>query len=331
MIDKKNQVLYLDSLEIGFSGKTLLPPINTSASAGELIAVIGRNGIGKSTLLRTILGLQSPVAGRITVNGMEFSTYERLELAKIFGYISTELVNVSNMRVYDLVELGRFPHTNWLGLLSREDHSAVDEALSRTGMLSFSERYISELSDGERQKVMISRILAQNTDIMLMDEPTAFLDITGKFDIIKLMHDLTREGRTIIFSTHDFNVALTQADKIWLLLHDRLVEGAPEDLMISGAFDHLFESDIIGFNSDNGTFIFRNNTMGEIFIEGEGILKFWTEQAIKRNGFTLSEKITVPYIKILSSNTPKWYLVFNEIEFTFDSLYDLVQELFNKS
>ena len=149
--------------------------------------------------------------------GKNIYDYSRLDLAREVGYISTEIVKVSNMRVFDLVALGRFPHTNWIGKLEQKDNEHISDAIEKTSMTAFRHKYVSELSDGERQKVMIARILAQDTDIMIMDEPTAFLDIGSKFEILHLLHDLSRKSqKTIIFSTHDLHMAVSQADKIWL-------------------------------------------------------------------------------------------------------------------
>ena len=166
-----------------------------------------------------------------------------MDLAQKVGYISTEIVKVSNMRVYDLVALGRFPHTNWIGKIDMKDHEAIMDAIEKTSMKPLYRKFVSELSDGERQKAMIARILAQDTGIMIMDEPTAFLDIGSKYEILHLMHHLSdKSNKTIIFSTHDLQMAISQSDKIWLILDNELIEGAPEDLMIAGAFDHLFDS-----------------------------------------------------------------------------------------
>jgi iron complex transport system ATP-binding protein len=325
----RKKILALESLRIGYySGKNenvLLPPLNASAARGELIAVIGRNGIGKSTLLRTLTGLQPPLGGDIICDGKNITDYSRTELAQKVGYISTEIVKVSNMSVYDLVSLGRFPHTNWMGKTGVKDQEVISDALEKTSMLPFSNKFISQLSDGERQKAMIARILAQDTGIMIMDEPTAFLDVASKYEILHLMHTLSGTGdKTIIFSTHDLQMALGQADKIWLILDDRLIEGAPEDLMISGAFDHLFTSSKIMFNSEDGTFSFRNEPRGSIFLEGEGTKRWWTEKAINRAGFILSQNKKLPFIKIPSENNSCWQLTTHSAVEDFQSVYDLI-------
>lgn len=325
-------ILTLDSLKIGYvSGrreKVLLPPINATANKGELIAVIGKNGIGKSTLLRTIAGLQLPLGGKILYSGKNIHEYSRIDLAQKVGYISTEIVKVSNMSVYDLVSIGRFPHTNWLGKVDKRNHNAIMDALEKTGLSGFRNRFVAELSDGERQRTMIARILAQDTGLMVMDEPTAFLDIGSKYEILHLMHLLSnRNDKAIIFSTHDLHMAVSQADKIWLILDNELIEGAPEDLMIRGAFDHLFDSSPVKFNSDNGVFSFRSEEMGSIYLEGKGILRHWTEKAVNRVGFSVSEEMTTPYITVPSKNNKMWHLCSGESSKEFGSVYDLIRWL----
>lgn len=329
---KLNKILSLNLLKIGYvsgsSRTVLLPPLNASAKKGELIAVIGRNGIGKSTLLRTMTGLQEPLGGEIYYDGRGIRGYSRTDLARKVGYISTETVKATNMRVYDLVSLGRYPHTNWFGKISLIDHEKILDALEKTSMSAFRDRLISELSDGERQKTMIARILAQDTDIMVMDEPTAFLDIGSKYEIFHLLHQLSQKGKkTIIFSTHDLQMAISQSDKIWLIIDNQLREGAPEDLMIDGAFDHLFESSSLHFNSETGTFSFMEEEKGSFYIEGDGVEKHWTEEAVRRAGFSISATKTTPYIKVISGTMNSWKVISEKQEKAFSSIYDLISGL----
>jgi iron complex transport system ATP-binding protein len=324
------EILSLDALKIGYrsgkSKKILLPPITSTAHRGELIAVLGRNGIGKSTLLRTLTGLQQPLGGDISYYGKTISGYSGMELAQKVGYISTEIVKVSNMRVYDLVALGRFPHTNWIGKIESEDRQKIDDALAKTSMQAFSMKFVSHLSDGERQKVMIARLLAQDTSIMIMDEPTAFIDIAGKYEILQLMHTLTYSSdKTIIYSTHDLQMAINQSDKIWLILENELIEGAPEDLMIAGAFDRLFDSSFVNFNSGDGTFSFSNNKKGSIYIEGEGDMRAWTEKAVRRAGFSISREKTIPYIIIPSGKDTFWKYSGESYTHECISIYELIK------
>ena len=331
---KKNlsQILIIESLRIGYTkGKQeniLLPPLNASAMKGELIAVIGKNGIGKSTLLRTLSGLQPSLGGNILYGDRNIENFSRMELAQKVGYISTETVKVSNMNVYDLVSMGRFPHTDWTGRIDTPNHEAILDAMERTGMKSLSWRLVSELSDGERQRAMISRLLAQDTDIMIMDEPTAFLDIGNKYEILHLMHNLSQKSeKTIIFSTHDLHMAISHSDKIWLILKDQLIEGSPEDLLIEGAFDHIFDSSPVQFNSEQGTFSFRNDERGCIYIEGEGVMRHWTEKAINRSGYSISLLPTDPYITIPSGQNRFWKLIYRNSTKEAVSIYDLVNHL----
>jgi iron complex transport system ATP-binding protein len=229
------------------------------------------------------------------------------------------------MSVYDLVALGRFPHTNWIGKITSDDNEKIMDAIEKTSMLAFCNNNISELSDGERQKAMIARILAQDTDIMVMDEPTAFLDIGSKYEILNLLHRLSQiNDKTIVFSTHDLHMAVSQSDKVWLIFDDKLMEGAPEDLMIKGAFDHLFDSSSVIFNSENGTFSFRAEEKGALYIEGDSSLRFWTGEAIKRAGFSISDVKTKTYIKVNSVNDNRWQLISQNSISEFYSIYELM-------
>lgn len=324
-----DKILSLDSLRIGYAGgrkeNLLLAPLTASARRGEMIAVIGKNGIGKSTLLRTLAGLQPALGGDIIYSGKSISEYSRTDLAMKIGYISTEIVKVSNMRVYDLVALGRFPYTNWFGKIDKRNHDIITDSIEKTGISSLSWRFISELSDGERQKAMIARILAQDTGILVMDEPTAFLDIGSKFEILHLMHLLSQiNGKTIIFSTHDLNVAMSQADKIWLIVDNHMLEGAPEDLMLQGAFDNLFDSSAVRYNSEQGTYSFNSENKGKINLSGEGIMLHYTRKALNRAGYSVSVGEIQPYVRLPSGICKNWQLIRDDSVQEFQSLYDFV-------
>ncbi len=322
-------ILSLESLKIGYTKgvrkEVILPPITASARRSELIAVIGRNGIGKSTLLRTIAGIQKSLGGIISIKEKNIHDYSRLRLAQNIGYISTEVIKVNNMTVYDLVALGRFPHTNWFGTIGPENHKAVIDSLGKAGMLPFRDRFVAELSDGERQRAMIARVLAQDAEIMVMDEPTAFLDISSKYEIAHLMNELTRKrAKTIIFSTHDFHTAISQADKIWLLLDSQMREGGPEDLLLEGSFDNLFDSSRVSFNSGNGTLAIKKEERGSIFLEGKGMVRYWTEKAVERAGFSVADEKRYPIVKTPSGKNNNWILLKENNSLEFTTIYDLV-------
>ena len=322
-------IISVNGLCIGYrSGRkkrTLLPPVSASAKKGELIAVIGRNGSGKSTLLRTIMGIQASLGGNVMIGDRDINDYSKNELARKAGYVSTERIDASNMNVLDLVALGRFPHSDWSGRNDPDGDHAIESALEKTGMTGFSSRYVSELSDGERQRAMIARALAQETDILILDEPTAFLDISGRYEIIHLMARLAREGRTILFSTHDFNIAISQADKIWFINRNAFTEGAPEDLMLSGAFNELFDPSIMNFNASDGTFALKIEKKGRIAVAGDGTVKEWTIRAMTRAGYEACEGTTLPYIKTPGRENEKWIYVSEQVTAGFDSIYALVE------
>jgi iron complex transport system ATP-binding protein len=244
-MEKPAEAISFESLAIGYPQlrhrKSLLPPLTASAFHNQMVAVIGRNGTGKSTLLRTIAGIQVSLEGNIRVNGVNIRELTRMELARKIGFISTENISASSMTVYNLVSLGRFPHTDWTGRMGRTDRIAVAAALERTAMSAFAGRFLSELSDGEKQRAMIARVLAQDAGIMVMDEPTAFLDLPGKYEIMTLLRDLSHTGKCIIFSTHDLDIALKMTDRIWLLLKNRLVEGTSAELASNGSLASMFD------------------------------------------------------------------------------------------
>lgn len=331
MDNTKNSVLSFSELRIGYiTGKLrkeLTAPLCASTNGGELIALLGRNGIGKSTLLRTLTGIQESLGGDLLLYGRHISEYKRMDIAKKTGYISTEIVRASNMTVSELVALGRFPHTNWLGKIDHKSREIISSSLVKTGMKGFANRNISELSDGERQKAMIARLLAQDTKLMIMDEPTAFLDISSKFEIINLLHELTREGRTVIFSTHDFNVALNHADKIWLISEKGMFDGAPEDLILNNSFDHLFKSPVIGFNYADGSFNFIKTTGKTISLSGKGKNRIWTEKALIRAGYKVVDNSSEIKIKVPDKEEKRWVLTKSESVEFFNSIYELVNRL----
>ena len=325
-MDRNDSImLSIDSLRIGYGSSLLPSPLTASARRGELVAVIGRNGIGKSTLLRTIVGLQLSLGGSVRADKKDISDYSQVELAKKIGYISTEIVNVSNMKVCDLVALGRYPYTNWIGRIDENEILEINRSIEKTGLKGFEERYISELSDGERQRAMIARVVAQDTDILIMDEPTAFLDVISKYEAVNLLSDLASDGKTIIFSTHDFNIALSHADRIWLMLDDKLVEGAPEDLVLKGLFEKLFKSEIVEFNRADASFFLPDRSGDSFYIEGEGLLYFWTKKALHRIGCSVTDKKIIPLIKTPESLEGTWELVTPESTFSRSSLFDLLR------
>ena len=209
------------------SQTVLLKNINLELRQGELVGLVGRNGSGKSTILRTIMKLIPLLDGKITLNGKELGKYHPSEMARTVGFVPTGLINAGEMTVKELVELGRYPYTNWYGKITAEDVIAVDEALTSVGLTQLADQKITEISDGEKQRAMIARTLAQRTGLIILDEPSAFLDIPNKYEITTLLRQLCNDQHSAVFSTHDLNLALQYADKIWLIENGSVHTGFP--------------------------------------------------------------------------------------------------------
>ena len=245
----RRPVLATHELAAGYGGRrprTVLSGISIELGRGELVAVLGPNGAGKSTLLRTLVGMQPPLAGGVEMLGSALTDLSPRQLARLVGVVLPERVAPGMLSAYDLVALGRYPHTGWSGTLGPEDAEAVDRAMASVGVSRFAGREVAALSDGERQKVMIARALAQEPKLLILDEPTAFLDLPGRIEVTHLLAALTRRGdadRSVLLSTHDLDLALRVADRVWLLdRRGRLRSGSPESLIQDGAFQAAFDN-----------------------------------------------------------------------------------------
>lgn len=211
-------MITLQQLTLGFNSRTLLNNCNATFEQGSLTALVGRNGAGKSTLLRILAALDTPQAGNVIINNTPISSLNAEQRARLISFVSTQRVRVSNLKCKDVVAIGRTPYTNWMGSLQEQDKQCVAHALEAVGMTAFADRPIDTLSDGECQRIMIARALAQQTPIILLDEPTAFLDIPNRFEICRLLATLAHtENKTIIFSTHDIDAAMPVCDNVAIL------------------------------------------------------------------------------------------------------------------
>ena len=331
-IDQQDKIIALTDGSVGYKGKSnalkvIKSAISVYALKGELVAVIGENGIGKSTLLRTIAGFQPSVGGDFLICGKQISAYREKELAVLMSFVSTEIIKVSNLSVFDLVSLGRYPYTNWFGKLLDEDRCLIEEAIIAVGLQGYEYRMVNHLSDGERQKVMIARSLAQNTEIIVLDEPTAFLDLSNKYEIVHILHRLAHEKeKTILFSTHDLTTAIAEADRLWLMLGNSVEQGAPEDLILNGNFDNIFHSEYLYFDQEKGDFRVRKLTKRAAHVTGEGITLDWTIKALARNGFEVVDS-TDPADITISVNYPAWTVIHLSTQTKFNSLLSVCRYL----
>ncbi|MCP4751277.1 MAG: ABC transporter ATP-binding protein [Proteobacteria bacterium] len=284
-------ILSTDRLSVGYTvkrrpSKVVGQDLSLELKKGELVCLLGPNGAGKSTLIRTLAGIQPPLQGTVLLENRDIRRLPPGELARIVAVVLTEKVMVGHLSVYQLVGLGRTPYTNSWGTLKQKDRDIVQWALESTDTWHLRHRDVDELSDGERQKVMIARALAQEPKLLILDEPTAFLDLSHRLEMLRLLRNLAREGGiSILLSTHDLEIALKTADCFWLMPADGLLRmGAPEDLVLSGAFETTFVKEGIEFDRQTGSFKLQQAEAPEIGLSGGGMAGFWTAQALKREG-----------------------------------------------
>ena len=287
-------ILATEHLSIGYAPRrgprrVVASNLNLTLHAGEVVCLLGPNGVGKSTLLRTLVGMQPPLDGRVWLDGVDLSTLSAREIARRVSVVLTERVEVGQLTVYALVALGRHPHTDWLGRLTPHDEDIVRRALAAVDAIHLSGRLVHELSDGERQRMMIARALAQEPLVMVLDEPTAFLDLPRRVEMMRLLRRLAHETqRGMILSTHDLDLALRSADLLWLMAPGGIVHaGAPEDLVLGGAFEATFATHGISFDRNQGHFRLHPPTRQRVALTGDGVVREWTARALERAGFLI--------------------------------------------
>ena len=256
----KNNIFSTSNLSIGYTTKkekmVIAENLNLNFEAGKLIALIGANGIGKSTLLRTITGLQKPLNGTISLHGKDIHLFDSLELAQNLSLVLTEKLPPSNLTVFELIALGRQPYTNWIGKLSDEDLLQINHAMELTQITHLSSKKHHEISDGQLQKALIARALAQDTSLIILDEPTTHLDLFHKVGVFKLLKKLAKENnKCILFSTHDIDLAIQLADEMIVMTEEYVFQDQPCNLISKGVFNALFKDDSIIFDGEKGKFV----------------------------------------------------------------------------
>lgn len=255
-----NNIISTKNLSIGYATKkeniVIADNLNLNLEEGKLIALIGGNGIGKSTLLRTLCGIQPPLSGEVLLNEKALNSYTPVALAQQLSLVLTEKLPPSNLTVYELVALGRQPYTNWLGKLSEDDKTQINRAIELTQIASLTEKKHFEISDGQLQKVLVARALAQDTPLIILDEPTTHLDLLHKVSLFKLLKKLAHEtNKCILFSTHDIDLAIQLADEMIIMTKEAIVQDQPCNLISRGVFDTIFKDNTISFDSEKGKFV----------------------------------------------------------------------------
>ena len=259
-MDINNHILNTSNLSVGYSSKkeikTIATNINLNLKKGELIALIGANGIGKSTLLRTLNGIQPPLSGNVILNGKNINEYDSISFAQNLSIVLTEKLPPSNLTVFEIIALGRQPYTNWFGNLSDNDISKINEAMELTQITSLAEKKHYEISDGQLQKVLVARALAQDTPLIILDEPTTHLDLLHKVSLFKLLKKLSKENnKCILFSTHDIDMAIQISDEMIIMTDENVVQDQPCNFISKGNFETLFKNEHIAFDREKGKFI----------------------------------------------------------------------------
>jgi iron complex transport system ATP-binding protein len=259
-MNSNKTILSTSNLSIGYQSKKekniIAENLNLTFEEGKLISLVGGNGIGKSTLLRTITGIQKPLAGTVMLKEKEIHNYESLALAQNLSLVLTEKLPPSNLSVFELIALGRQPYTNWVGKLTAEDLEKINQAIKLTHVEHLIDKKHHEISDGQLQIVLIARALAQDTPLIILDEPTTHLDLFHKVSVFKLLKKLSQEtNKCILFSTHDIDLAIQLSDEMIVMTESSVEQDQPCNLITKGIFNTLFKDSSITFDGEKGKFV----------------------------------------------------------------------------
>lgn len=281
--------LQIKGLSVGYATKEIAKDINLTLGEGKLVCLLGQNGVGKSTLLRTLSNLQDRLSGEIELGGEDIQQLDRRALATKLGIITTEKIGMSNMTVRELVALGRYPYTNWIGQESPTDTEKIEEAISRCRINYIESAKLSAISDGQFQKAMVARVLAQDTDIILMDEPTAHLDVVNRVEMFQLLQTIKKEtGKSILISTHELDLSMQFADELWLMnFNAPIVTGTPEDLGLNGEIEKIFFHEEFHLDSRTGQVRLKQEATKYFHVSGDEKPVHWVQKALERQGYSV--------------------------------------------
>lgn len=317
---REKHLLKTQGLTLGYKQGTkstiLFENLNLSLSPGELVCFMGPNGIGKSTLIRTLAGLQKPLGGEVSVSG-------KTDIAIVL----TDKISSMNMSLYDLVAFGRYPYLDWRIQLSSEDKNLIDRAIALVHINHLENKRLYELSDGQMQMGMIARALAQETPILLLDEPTAHLDLNNRVEIMNILRRLCRTTqKAILIATHELDLALQTADLLWLATSDKTIHtGIPEDLVLDGSFDKIFQ--FKGFDLKTGKVDHETHRGISIQLHGEGFEVLWTKNALERSGYKIERVAPISIHLLHIENKLVWKLEAPMQSATYFSIWELLKGL----
>lgn len=276
---------------VGYGGQTLLGPLDLHLPTGRLVCLLGANGAGKSTLIRTLCGMQPAISGSVTLGGWALNELSAVERARNLAVVLTDRVEACLLTGFELAALGRYPHVGWSGRLSADDREHVHRALIAVDALALAAKSVAEMSDGERQRVMLARALAQDPKVLVLDEITAFLDLPRRIEVLHLLRRLARVNRlAILLSCHDLDLALRCADQLWLVDPERQLRvGAPEDLVLEGHFGQAFSAVGLHFDVERGEWGMVRPLGKTVRLVGQGPTRTWALRALERIGYREAE------------------------------------------
>lgn len=328
------EMMEIKGLEIGYRQSStefvkLTEPADASLRRGNLTALIGPNGTGKTTLIKTMAGLLKPLSGDVLIDNQSASQFTKAQMALKLSLVLTEQPDDYFLKVEDVVAGGRYPYTGFWARLSGYDYKIIDECMQLAGIKNLKTRRINSLSDGERQKVMIAKALAQNTPIIILDEPSAFLDYPSKIELMHLLKSLTQtKGKTILFSSHDLELVLRTADSIWLMAPSMpMVTGIPEQLVVDGLIQQYFKKDGLDFDPYHAHFRLQKPTGISFSTQGDSLQLHWASNALIRLGYIKSDT-TKAHMR-LSFENPLYCMYVNDKNHTFDTIEKLIYGLEN--
>ncbi len=315
------------NLSIGYAAhQSILEGLNLSLYKGELVCLLGENGIGKSTLLKTLSKTMPLLSGDVSIAGKSIRAINQHELAKKISLVLTGSHEIGMMDAIELVALGRYPHTGWGGKLTKRDIEIVNNAMSLTGIQYLSSRKVTELSDGQLQKVMIARAVAQDSDLMILDEPTAFLDVNNRVEVMYMLKKLAEDtNKTILISTHDLDLAFQVSGRLWLATKAGITTGSPEDLILNGEIERTFATENFHFEKATGKFRKTILCTKTLNLTGEGASYFWTKNALERKGFCIDSENKDLKLKVTdNAGNHHWKLDIKGKIHTFSSVNELL-------
>ena len=327
----KRKVLETRNLSVGYrvSRKpdvALFPPVDITLFEGDIVALAGANGSGKTTLFKTLTNSIKPLTGEVFLFDKNIRTYTANKKASLFSIVLTERPDDMFLKVFDVVASGRYPYVGLWAKLKKSDYEIIEQSLALTGVANLVDRTFNSLSDGERQKVMISKALAQDTPLIVLDEPAAFLDYPSKIELTLLLVKLAREQhKTILFSSHDLDILMRTADKLWLVAKDKaLASGIPEDLAIKGLIDNYLSCNDLTFDLETAQFTISKKKKQKIAVETTDLRLQWVEKALIRKGY----EVIKPDGKTLEINLENEQFCFTYFEKKYQA--QTIEELLNQ-